>query len=532
VLDGISLGNAISVPEVPPMIVATDYTADLERLTALASDPNALEEVLSRGLASLARIVPYDLAAVYELDGEDLFVRAAVGALASDRVRRNRLSLARFPALRRALAARRPMPLDEHDHSREGDPYDGVLDLPPGHSCMLVPLCAGDRDLGIITLDRMVCGGYEPAAVELAGLYGHILAMAMTIAAQAALLERYQRRLKEENRLLREELGPARRAVQMVRASGSPAMREVARLAEQVARSDAPVLITGETGAGKEVLARAIHAWSPRAEEPFVTLNCAAIPDNLVESELFGYVRGAFTGAAGDRPGRFLTADRGTLFLDEIGDMPQGAQAKLLRVLQEGSFEPVGTDRTVHVDVRVIAATHVDLEAAAAERRFRDDLYFRIAVFPLRVPALRDRPEDIPGLAQTLLDDIAERRGRGPWTLSPAAIAALDRHPWPGNVRQLVNVLERAVILKPHGELGAEHVEMPGVAIAPAPLLPAQTPVIDEPLVVPFEANERRYLERVLERTRGKIYGVGGAAALLGMPPTTLQSKLRKLGIR
>jgi transcriptional regulator with GAF, ATPase, and Fis domain len=303
----------------------------------------------------------------------------------------------------------------------------------------------------------------------------------------------------------------------------------VARLAEQVARTDAPVLITGETGAGKEVLARAIHAWSPRADEAFVTLNCAAIPDNLVESELFGYVRGAFTGAVGDRPGRFLTADRGTLFLDEIGDMPPGAQAKLLRVLQEGTFEPVGADRTVRVDVRVIAATHVDLEAAVHERRFREDLFFRIAVFPLQVPALRDRPEDIAALAQTLLDDIAERRGLGPWTLADGAIATLMRHGWPGNVRQLVNVLERAVILRPQGEIRAEHVdglpggnggERPGPAVA-----------IEE-AIVPFEEHERRYLQRVLERTRGKIYGPDGAAAMLALPPTTLQSKLKKLGIR
>jgi transcriptional regulator with GAF, ATPase, and Fis domain len=512
------------------MIVATDYTADLERLTALASDPSAIEEVLARGLASLARIVPYDLAAVYELDGEDLFVRAAVGALASDRIRRHRLSLARFPALRRALAARRPVPLDESDHAREGDPYDGVLDLPPGHACMLVPLCAGDRDLGLITLDRMVCGGYEPAAIDLAGLYAHILAMAMTISEQAQLLERYRRRLKEENRLLREEIRPARRAVQLVRASRSPAMREVARLAEQVARTDAPVLITGETGAGKEVLARAIHAWSPRADEAFVTLNCAAIPDNLVESELFGYVRGAFTGAVGDRPGRFLTADRGTLFLDEIGDMPPGAQAKLLRVLQEGTFEPVGADRTVRVDVRVIAATHVDLEAAVHDRRFREDLFFRIAVFPLRVPALRDRPEDIAGLAQTLLDDIAERRGLGPWTLADDAIAALMRHGWPGNVRQLVNVLERAVILRPHGELKAEHVD--GLPAGNGGDRHTPPVIADAEAIVPFEEHERRYLTRVLGRTRGKIYGSDGAAALLGLPPTTLQSKLKKLGIR
>jgi transcriptional regulator with GAF, ATPase, and Fis domain len=306
------------------------------------------------------------------------------------------------------------------------------------------------------------------------------------------------------------------------------------------------VLITGETGSGKEVLANAIHAWSPRGDEPFVTLNCAAIPENLVESELFGYVRGAFSGATADRAGRFLAAHGGTLFLDEIGDMPLSVQAKLLRVLQqEGAFEPVGADRTVRVDVRIIAATHVDLEAAVAARRLREDLYFRIAVFPLRVPPLRERPEDLPILAQALLDELAARRGRGPWTLTPAAIGMLARHPWPGNVRQLVNVLERAVILQPAGELDVAHVD-PGSGAGLAGLAGAAAPAgagapgvgIGTGIgagIEPFEKlddHERRYLRRVLEHTGGKIYGPGGAAELLGLPPTTLQSKLRRYGLR
>ena len=524
--DDMPVDNEISVTKYRWNVL--DYVSDLERLTALALDPTAVEEVVTRALTSLAHVVPYDLAALYELDGDDLVVRTAVGALVSDRIRRHRLSLSRLPMIRRALEQRRPLPVAEHDHRDGGDPYDGVLDLPPGHACMLVPLCAGDRPLGVITLDRMVCAGYEPSAVELAGTYAHVVAMAMTIADQAERLERYRRRLEEENRLLREEVRSGRRAVQRVRSAQSPAMREIARLAEQVARTDTPVLVTGETGTGKEVLASAIHAWSPRADAPLVTLNCAAIPETLVESELFGYVRGAFSGAVADRPGRFLTAHGGTLFLDEIGDMPLGAQAKLLRVLQEGAFEPVGSDRTVRVDVRVVAATHVDLRAAVAERRFREDLYFRIAVFPLRVPPLRERPEDIAALARTLLDEFAERRGHGRWSLSPAVIDALVRRTWPGNVRELANVLERAVILRPSGVIELEHLELsthePPAACSPPPAV--------ESTIVSFEEHERRYLQRVLEHTRGKIYGADGAAALLSLPPTTLQSKLRKLGLR
>jgi transcriptional regulator with GAF, ATPase, and Fis domain len=519
----------------------TTYMTDLAGLTALATDPIALDELLVRALTSLERIVPYDLAALYELDGDVLTMRTAVGTLAGEPVRHARLALSRFPLIRRALAARRPIAVDESQHRDEGDPYDGLLDLPPGHSCMLVPVCAGSRELGVITLDRVVCAKYDAAALEVAGVYARIVAMAMTIADQAQRLARYRHRLREENRLLREELRSGRLAIQRVRASRSAAMQYVARFAEQAAGADSPVLITGETGSGKEVLANAIHAWSPRADEPFVTLNCAAIPENLVESELFGYVRGAFSGATTDRAGRFLAAHGGTLFLDEIGDMPLAVQAKLLRVLQEGAFEPVGSDRTVRVDVRIIAATHVDLEAAVAARRFREDVYFRIAVFPLRVPSLRERPEDLPILTQALLDELAERRGRGPWTLSPAAIAVLARQPWPGNVRQLVNVLERAVILQPAGELDVVHVDpasgIPG-AVAAGPSGPLAggsvvgMPAMEIEPLEKFDDHERRYLRRVLEHTGGKIYGPGGAAELLGLPPTTLQSKLRRYGLR
>ena len=513
-----------------------DYTADLHRLAALATEPNALDRVLDQALRSLKRIVPYDLAALYELNGDELTVRATQGPLANAEIRRHRLSLEQFPTIREALQTRRPIPLDEaHHRSAEGDPYDGILDLPPGHACMLVPLYAGARDLGLITLDRQICMHYTAEAVELAGVYGQIVATAMLFAEQTMLLHRYRRRLMEENRLLREAVRDPAEACRRVRASSNSQMRAVVHAAEQVAQTLMPVLITGDTGTGKEVLATAIHAWSPRVNEPFVTLNCAAIPENLVESELFGYVRGAFSGAVADRPGRFVTANGGTLFLDEIGDMPLSAQAKLLRVLEEGTFEPVGSDRSIRVDVRVIAATHVDLPAAVKARTFREDLYFRIAVFPLRLPPLHERREDIGPLAQQFLDDLAAKRGLGPWTLSSAAAAALVDADWPGNVRQLVNTLERATILRPSGIL-----EPDDLALMTSP--PAlRIPILDsgfcpeeldaDPLLS-YVDNERRHLSAALARSGGKIYGPDGAAAILGLRPTTLQSKLRKLGLR
>ncbi len=501
-----------------------DYTRDLRALAELASQPNQLETVLHHALAALRDVVPYDLAAVLVLEGEELVVEVADGPLADEQVRQHRLQLHDFPTIVRALETRKPIALEEHNHAGdEGDPYDGVLDLKHGHSCMVVPLYAADRSLGIITLDRMVCETYRPEAVELAGVYGQLVSYAMLFAKQSRLLDRYRLALKEQNRLLVEEAGGSR-ACHAIVASRSPNMRHLAELAKQGAASDIPILIRGETGTGKEVLAQAIHAWSGRVEEPFVKLNCAAIPENLVESELFGHVKGAFTGADRRRPGRFLTANGGTLLLDEIGDMPLSAQSKLLRVLQEGTFEPVGSDEMIRVDVRVIAASHADLERAIADGSFRSDLYYRLAVFPLDLPALRDRVEDIPLIAKRFLDQLAQRRGRGPWTLSDRALDAIMNESWPGNVRELVNTLERATILQPKGEIDAAHLALGGT-VAKAPRSPSSGSF---PTMLPLHEHERRYLAQALRRTNGKIYGADGAAQLLGLKPTTLQSKLKK----
>ncbi|MCH9688893.1 MAG: sigma 54-interacting transcriptional regulator [Deltaproteobacteria bacterium] len=507
-----------------------DLTEDLHTLVELASQPAALDDVLERALHSLRAALPYDLAALYELDGPTLKMRAAVGPLATPQLRSHDLPVARFPTVRRALELRQPLPLDAHDHNgEEGDPYDGVLDLPPGHSCMVVPLFAGGEDLGIITLDRQVCETYSQDAINLAGVYGQVVSIAIAFARQAEHLDRYRKQLERHNRLLLEEIGTTDTAIERLEASLSPSMRELARLARQVADADMPVLIRGETGTGKEVLAQAIHAWSRRANRPFVKLNCAAIPEHLVESELFGHVRGAFSGATRDRAGRFVTANHGTILLDEIGDMPSAVQGKLLRVLQEHTFEPVGSDRSVKVDVRVLAASHVDLEAAVKAGRFREDLYYRLAVFPLELPPLRQRSEDIPSIAQRTLDEMSRRTGRGPWSLSDAARDRLLAARWPGNVRELVNVLERATILQPGGVIDPSHLAPPArshIALA----APQPTAALgDNPL--PLREAERRHLIAALQRTGGKIYGRDGAAQLLDLKPTTLQSKLKKHGI-
>ena len=507
--------------------VTIDHASDLRRLAEMASRPQALADVLRGALASLRDVVPYDLAAVYELDQDELRLRLASGPLADERIAGHTLQLERFPTIADAIQRRRPVAQTEEQHSsEEGDPYDGVLDLPPGHSCMVVPLFASDRNLGIITLDRTTCHTYSPEVVQMAGVYGQIVSIAMLFAEQAELLQRYRRQLNEEKRLLQQETGGGRWAIRALEASLSEPMQHVVRLAKQVASADLPVLISGETGTGKEVLAQAIHAWSPRADRPFVKLNCAALPENLVESELFGHVKGAFSGAAGERRGRFLTANGGTLLLDEIGDMSLGTQAKLLRVLQEGTFEPVGSDRSVRVDVRVLAASHVELREAVREGRFREDLYYRLAGFPLHLPPLRERVPDIAGIAGGVLQSLARRTGRGPWTMGPQALAALAEHTWPGNVRELVNVLERAVILRPAGDLGPEH-----IVLVPGTSPMAVTAPSEADGFPAFDDMQRDYFRRALRRTSGKIYGDGGAAALVGMKPTTLQSRLKKLGI-
>ncbi|MEM6989271.1 MAG: sigma 54-interacting transcriptional regulator [Myxococcota bacterium] len=508
-----------------------NHSQDLQRLAELASHPGSLADVFEGALQSLRGLVPYELAALYELSGDTLNVRAAAGPLASAQVRAHTLSLSKFPTIRQALQTRRPIPLDESHHdSEEGDPYDGVLDLPHGHSCMVVPLFAADRSLGIITLDRSVCGAYDAAAVELAGVYGQIVSIAMAYAKQAEQLGALREQLEQHNTLLREELSGKTGAFDRLTIGTSAAMVEAVRLVRQVGQSDAPVLVRGETGTGKELFAQAIHELSQRARRPFIKLNCAAIPENLVESELFGHVKGAFSGAHRARAGRFVTADGGTLLLDEIGDMPLPVQAKLLRVLQEGELQPLGSDRTVKVDVRVIAASHVDLEEAVKAGRFREDLYYRIAVFPVNVPPLRERAADIGELATGILADFAHRSGRGPWTLGPGSIEALQAYPWPGNVRQLVNVLERATIVVHSGPIGPEDLGLVHTASAPA-IRAANTDVQRVSDILPWRDAERRHLMAALQATKGKIYGNDGAAQLLDLKPTTLQSKLKKHGI-
>ena len=267
-----------------------------------------------------------------------------------------------------------------------------------------------------------------------------------------------QRRIVTENLLLKEELAVRRGAPQLV--GDDPSLRKVFGALQRAASTDATVLLEGESGTGKELFARSLHALSPRADAPFVAINCAAIPENLLETELFGYEKGAFTGAAGRKPGKFEMAHRGTLFLDEIGDLPFPLQAKILRALEERRFERVGGTSAVQVDVRLVAATNKGLRAAVAARRFREDLYFRLSVFPITVPPLRERPGDIPVLARYFVDRFCRDLKKKPLMISPPAMEQLQTYRWPGNVRELQNCIERAVILVDGDSILARHLNL------------------------------------------------------------------------
>jgi transcriptional regulator with GAF, ATPase, and Fis domain len=303
----------------------------------------------------------------------------------------------------------------------------------------------------------------------------------------------------------------------------SPALEALLQQVQCVAPTDATVLIEGETGAGKELIARAVHNISPRFGFPFIKMNCAAIPFDLLESELFGHERGAFTGAVAQRTGRFELADKGTLFLDEVGDMPLGLQPKLLRVLQEQEFERLGSTCTYRVDVRLIAATNQDLLSMVERNQFREDLYYRLNVFPVHVPPLRERIDDIPLLVEYLIDRYAQKAGKEIRQISKQTLDLLKAYDWPGNIRELQNVVERAVIL-----CDGETFRVDETWFMPVGPKPASS---SAPSIVTLAERERAAIESVLRETRGVISGPAGAAVKLGIPRQTLEYKIHKFGI-
>jgi formate hydrogenlyase transcriptional activator len=379
-------------------------------------------------------------------------------------------------------------------------------------SFLALPLAIEGNVFAALVFMSPTIGAFDDVDLGFAGELATAIAVAVDHCLSYETIERSRERLAQDNLILRNELHAARAPRQLIAESGP--MVEVLRLAQLVAPTDATALILGETGCGKERLAHYIHQHSERAGRPLVSINCAAIPADLIESELFGHEAGAFTGAARRRRGRFELAHQATLFLDEIGELPFEAQAKLLRVLQHQELERLGGSETLRVDVRVIAATNRDLKELADQGTFRPDLYYRLAVFPLEVPPLWARRDDIPALARAFIADAARRIGRAPPHLDGETIATLQSYSWPGNVRELENVIERAVILSGGGILDV-------AALLEPPAAPETV----------GESSEAAELRRVLDEARWVIEGPDGAATRLGVHPSTLRSRMRRLGI-
>jgi transcriptional regulator with GAF, ATPase, and Fis domain len=396
-------------------------------------------------------------------------------------------------------------------------------------------LCRGEL-LGVLGVFLRVT--ITEAGLDVLRILANHVGAAIATARAFAQVEQMQEKLQRENQSLRKAVydGPSHEIV-----AKSAAMQQVLREIDVVAPTDTSVLIQGESGTGKELIAQAIHRRSGRRLRPFVGLNCAAVPRDLCESEFFGHVRGSFSGATRDRVGRFEAAEGGTLFLDEVGEMPFDLQSKLLRVLQEGTFERVGDTRTRTADVRIIAASNRDLAHEVRSGRFREDLYYRLNVFPIHVRPLRERKEDIAPLTARLVEDIAHRLRRPPVLLSPAQLEMLEQFEWPGNVRELRNVLERAVV---SAELGGLHLMLPSADVPVLPTVDVARPArasltVERPPVAlaivredEMRQRERDNIAAALELCGGRVYGPDGAAAVLGIKPTTLASRLTKLNLR
>ncbi|HTO51638.1 MAG TPA: sigma 54-interacting transcriptional regulator [Burkholderiales bacterium] len=388
-----------------------------------------------------------------------------------------------------------------------------------GAECaVLVPLSLGEEFVAAMVFARAKPAPFLPDEV---GILEDVAGPVATAVANALAFEEIQKlrsQLEDENVALREEIAATATAAGAI-IGASRALREVLERVALVAVTDSTVLITGETGTGKELVARAIHAGSRRAKRAMVKVNCAAMPEALIASELFGHEKGAFTGALERRRGRFELAAGGTIFLDEVSELPPPVQVALLRVLQEREFERVGSSETLRTDARIVAATNRNLEEAAREGKFRSDLFYRLNVFPIRVPTLRERADDIPILAEYWASRCSRHVGKAIREIDKSAMAALCAYPWPGNIRELQNTVERAVILARGHVLGLADFELPGLGSE------AVRAGGDDP------GDQREQIERALEASRGRVYGADGAAETLGVPPSTLEARIRRLGI-
>ena len=419
-----------------------------------------------------------------------------------------------------AVRSREPFVLEDIDPAGSRFPEEAEFGQLGYGSLVSFPLLVGDEVIGTLDIAHMPTCGLVCQCVRLAEKLALVIAISLHNSLLLQEVRDLNRALDRENAWLKGQLSAVQARRQYV--AHSPLMQEVVRQVQRVAPSESSVLIRGETGTGKEGLARMVHDLGERSAAPFVVVNVGAIPENLIESELFGHEKGAFTGATRRRIGRFEQADGGTLFLDEIGDAPLPVQVKLLRALQEREIQRVGGTEPIGVDVRVVAATNRPLERMIEEGTFRSDLYYRLNIFPIHLPPLRQRRADIRPLVEHFVRKHSARMNRRPPQIPEEVVAVLEAHTWLGNVRELENFVERSLIFSPGETLVLP--EVPGSPPVPTESLPTA--------VQPFDSAVRDLLQTALDAVDGRIYGPDGAADLLGLKPTTLQGKLRRHGLK
>src|SRR5580692_3172919 len=481
-----------------------------------------LRDLLREITASIRQFMQYDSVGVALPDPEDGELRR----YAVDHAVYEEMSVG--PASERTKAVfRTGKPLIATKEEVVADPQGATANM----SRCLYPLIIRERVLGVFGFGSSRENDFTEDDLTFLGQVANQIAVAVENAFAYGQVSELKDKLAQENVYLESEIRSELYFEEIV--GNSEPLRRVLQEIETVAPADSTVLIYGETGTGKELIARALHNLSSRKQSPFVKLNCAAIPTGLLESELFGHEKGAFTGAIMQRVGRFELANRGSIFLDEVGEIPLELQPKLLRVLQEREFERLGSTRTIRTDARLIAATNRDLKTMVEEQKFRSDLYYRLNVFPIKVPALRERKEDIPLLVRHFVKEFSRRNQRVIDTIPSESMQALIHYQWPGNIRELQNVIERAVLISKGPILNVSLAELkpePNSVPSPSPVSPRSAP--QENLQDMVEWTERNQILRALEETNGVVSGPNGAAARLGVKRSTLQHKMRRLGIR
>ncbi|HWC15975.1 MAG TPA: sigma 54-interacting transcriptional regulator, partial [Terriglobales bacterium] len=445
-------------------------------------------------------------------------------------------------AFRRAWESRKPVIVKANDREELGPEIYGLVVAERLNGHCLIPLTSHGRTVGVLIVARKLADSFTSEDVDFLSEASGQIAIAIENCLAYGEIFELKEKLAQEKLYLEQEIRSDMNFEQIV--GNSPALKHVLQLVETVAHNDSTVLLLGETGTGKELIARAIHDRSRRKDRTFVKLNCAAIPTGLLESELFGHEKGAFTGAIAQRVGRLELADQGTLFLDEVGDIPLEIQPKLLRALQEREFERLGSTRTRSVNIRLIAATNRDLENMIAAREFRSDLYYRLNVFPIRIPPLRERKEDIPLLVGYFVERFAKQMQKRIDSIPAAVMKTLKSWEWPGNIRELENLMERAVILTRGRSLEAPLTELRNVHINESKR--AEGNYGDIVRIVKETVNalhgnssfadehtkkQRDAIVRALTETKGRVGGADGAAARLGINRTTLLARMKKLGI-